>query len=139
VLPSVEQESAEPSVLADFDAGYVLDTLSCGIVVLDKQLCTVYANLIARNLLAINLVSMRGRPLAHLLPQPQRFDHAVRRALEGETTAVYTFTARCGNLGEPARAVGLRIVPLHNQMSRAYVLVELSAVAPSPSQAAVVP
>lgn len=57
----------EPSVLADFDTGHVLDELSFGIIVLDRQLCAIYANVIAQNLLGLHLPSMRGRPLADFL------------------------------------------------------------------------
>ena len=59
----------EPSVLVDFDTGYVLDALSFAIIVLDKQLCVIYANVVAQDLLALDLSSLRGRPLAHFLPQ----------------------------------------------------------------------
>lgn len=54
-------------MLADFDTGRVLDELSFGIIVLDRQLCAIYANVIAQNLLGLHLPSMRGRPLADFL------------------------------------------------------------------------
>lgn len=57
----------EPSVLVDFDAGHVLDELSFGIIVLDRERCAIYANAIAQNLLGLHLPSMRGRPLGDFL------------------------------------------------------------------------
>lgn len=60
-------QELEPSVLADFDTGRVLDELSFGIIVLDRQLCAIYANTIAQSLLGLHLPSMRGRPLAEFL------------------------------------------------------------------------
>jgi PAS domain-containing protein len=138
VLPPVDKEDFEPSVLADFDAAYVLDALSCGIVVLDKQLCTVYANVIAQDLLALQLPNMRGRPLAHLLPQPQHFDCAVRRALEGEAAVACMLTDCRESRAEGACSFGVRIVPLHSQMSGAYVLVEVSARTCAQSQEAAI-
>lgn len=54
-------------MLADFDTGRVLDELSFGIMVLDRQLCAIYANVIAQKLLGLHLPSMRGRPLADFL------------------------------------------------------------------------
>ena len=58
---------SEPSVLADFDTGRVLDELSFGIIVLDRQLCAIYANVIAQSLLGLHLPSMRGRPVRDFL------------------------------------------------------------------------
>lgn len=54
-------------MLADFDTGRVLDELSLGIIVLDRQLCAIYANVIAQSLLGLHLPSMRGRPAGDFL------------------------------------------------------------------------
>lgn len=54
-------------MLADFDTGRVLDQLSFGVIVLDRQRCAIYANLVAQSLLGLHLPSMRGRPLADFL------------------------------------------------------------------------
>jgi len=115
----------EDSVLADFDAGDLLDALSLGVIVLDLQLCAVYANVRAEDLLAIPAATLRGRPLASFLSQPQPFLRAVERALKsGETMAFHL-------AGCPARPAGaqailsLRVAPLRDQLSGRHLLLEL--------------
>jgi len=127
VSPPVNKDNNEPSVLCDFDAGNVLDALSLAVIVLDEQLYAIYANVIARNLFALHLSGMRGRPLAHFLPQPERFACAVRRALTSKVAVDFTLGIGLGPCNENAAAVHVRIAPLSNQMSGAYVLVEMSA------------
>jgi PAS domain-containing protein len=114
-------------VLADFDTGRVLDELSFGIIVLDRQLCAIYANVIAQSLLGLHLPSMRGRPLADYLAQPQRFSYFVRRALEGGVAVDYAIRIGLRHRPEDVEAITLRIVPLCSQTARGYLLVELSA------------
>ena len=119
--------SREPSVLADFDTGYVLDALSFAIIVLDQHLCAIYANAIAQDLLALQLTSIRGRPLVHFLPQPRRFTCAVRRAVRTGVPIDYALRAGLERWPENSDAVNVRICPLRSQISGAYVLVEMSA------------
>ena len=123
---TVIDEEREPSVLADFDAGNVLDTLSLGIIVLDEQLCTIYANATAQKLLDLPLQGMRGRPFAPFLPRPERFACAVRRILK--SGAAVDYTLRVGFERSPGNAdlVNMRVAPLSNQMSGTYVLIEMS-------------
>jgi nitrogen-specific signal transduction histidine kinase len=122
----VTDQEREPSVLADFDTGYVLDELSFGIVVLDEQLCTIYANAIAQNLLAVDAPGIRGRPLPQLLPRPGRFVCALRRALRTGAAVDYTLRLGFARWPENADSINVRIAPLRNRMSGAYVLVEMS-------------
>lgn len=117
---------SDPSVLADFDTGYVLDILSSGIIILDEQLCTIYANAIAQNLFAVHLPDMRGRPLAHFLPRPGRFMCAVQRALRRRVAVDYVLRTGFDRLPENVDSINVRIAPLYNQMYGAYVLVEIS-------------
>lgn len=122
----MDPESSEPSVLVDFDTGYVLDELSSGIIVLDEQLCAIYANVIAQDMLAVRLPDIRGRPLPQLLPRPGRFVCAVRRALRTGATVDYTLRMGFERWPENADSINVRIAPLHNQLSGKYVLVEMS-------------
>lgn len=122
----IVHQASELSVLADFDTGYVLDALSSGIVVLDEQLCAIYANAIAQNLLAVHLPRMRGQPLTHFLPRPSRFLCAVRRALRTRVAVDYSLRTDFARWPENADSINVRIVPLRNQMHGAYVLVEMS-------------
>jgi PAS domain-containing protein len=117
---------SEPSVLADFDTGYVLDILSSGVIILDEQLCTIYANAIAQNLLGVHLPDTRGRPLAHFLPRPGRFVCAVQRALRRRVAVDYVLRTGLDRLPENVDSINVRIAPLCKQMYGAYVLVEMS-------------
>ena len=119
--------NSEPSVLVDFDAGDVLDALSFGIIVLDEQLCTIYANDTAQDLLAVHLSSIRGRPLAHFLPQGRRFAGAVQHALRSGAAVYYNLRVGIEFGRGNADSVTLRVVPVRNRMSGAYVLVEVNS------------
>src|SRR5580700_12117602 len=63
-------EHAPPSALAHFDPADLLDALATGIVMLDAQLCPMYANVAAQDLLAFSLKTARGRPFTDLLHAP---------------------------------------------------------------------
>ena len=81
-------ELAAPSALAHFDPADLLDALSTGIVMLDAQLCPVYANVAAQDLLAFSLRKARGRPFTDLLHEPEGLGRILKRALEsGECIA----------------------------------------------------
>lgn len=118
----------DPSVLVDFDAGDLLDAMSTGLIVLDAQLCTVYANSTAEDVLAVRLPSLRGLPFTSFLPQPKRFLDAVTRALERSEAVVF-------NLPEFAAAQGrdtldLRLKRVRDQFTGTYLLLELRAARP---------
>ncbi len=55
--------SLPPPPLA-LDPTDLLDALSTGIIMLDAQLCAIYANVAAQDLLAFSLNKARGRHLA---------------------------------------------------------------------------
>jgi PAS domain-containing protein len=48
--------------------GDLLDALSIGIVVLDAQLCVIYANSAAQDALAFSVNQTRGRPFGDFSP-----------------------------------------------------------------------
>ena len=56
-----------PSALSHFDPTDLLDALSTGIIMLDAQLCAIYANVAAQDLLAFSLNKARGRPFGDFL------------------------------------------------------------------------
>ena len=122
-----DDSRGKDSVLADFDAGDVLDALSLGIIVLDSQVCTVYANLGAEELLSVGAESLRGRPLARFLPQPERFLHAVERALKQREVVVFDVAGCSECRSDPAGTLNLRIAPLRDQLSGSHLLLELCA------------
>ena len=114
----------EPSVLETFDAEGVLDALGVGIIVLDAQLCAIYANGIAQQRLCLQLREMRGRPLADFLPQPQRFAVAVRCVLDSGDTLEYALGGGLPHSSGETESFAVRIAPLRNQAMGAYVLIE---------------
>jgi len=124
VRSGFEHVPRESSVLADFDAGDLLDALSLGVIVLDLQLCAVYANVQAEDLLAIPAARLRGRPLASFLSQPQPFLHAAERALKsGETMAFHL--SGCAARSADEATLSLRVAPLRDQLSGGHLLLEL--------------
>ena len=76
---AVALEHGSPSALAHFDPADLLDALATGILMLDAQLCPVYANVAAQDLLAFSLKMARGRPFTELLHEPEGLGAILRR------------------------------------------------------------
>lgn len=128
--PSPDDAQPEDSVLADFDAGDVLDIISLGIIVIDSQLCAVYANTRAEELLAVRVENLRGRPLASFLPQPQPFLQAAERAFQYEEVVTFDLTGYAERSSDGTDVLDLRVMPLRNQLSARHLLLELRAAQP---------
>src|ERR1700745_3259453 len=75
-------ESNLPSALSHFDPADLLDALSTGIVMLDAQLCAIYANVAAQDLIAFSLNQARGRPFGAFLQDANGLPGILRRGLE---------------------------------------------------------
>ena len=75
-------ELAELSLPAPLHSGELLDALSTGIVLLDKQLCVRYANIGAQDLLGISLRQARGLPIGDLFAGAQPLIDLLHRELE---------------------------------------------------------
>ena len=121
-------EHQAPSPLSHFDSADLLDVLSTGVVMLDSDLCVVYANVGAQDLLAIGLTKARGRPVSELFNEPEALDRILRRSLErGETCAgheiVLTPIALSGKR-EPV-IVDITATPLEG-LTGTHLLVELA-------------
>lgn len=69
------------SPLSHFDPADLLDALSTGIVMLDSQLCLIYANVGAQDLMAVSVNQARGRPFGVLFHDSQRMTDVLRRSL----------------------------------------------------------
>jgi two-component system nitrogen regulation sensor histidine kinase GlnL len=109
----VAVEHATPSVLAHFDAGELLDALATGIVMLDAQLCAVYANVAAQDLLAFSLKMARGRPFVELLHDAEGLRGLLRRALEtGEALADREVALRPAGAPREPRTLDVTITPV---------------------------
>ena len=118
-------EVQETSALADFDAGEVLDILSTGILVLDDQLCVVYANPTAEGLLMMRVGQLRGRPLPGLLREPALLSHALQEALDVRDAVCVCDFAIAGEASSENHRECLRVSLLQNQVARNYLLLQL--------------
>jgi two-component system, NtrC family, nitrogen regulation sensor histidine kinase GlnL len=101
-----------PSALSQFDAADLLDALSTGIVMLDRQLCPVYANVAAQDLLAFSLKMARGRPFSDFLHDAEGLCRILRRALEsGESIADREVAIRPAGAPREVRTLDVTITP----------------------------
>ncbi len=105
-------EYSAPSALSQFDAADLLDALSTGIVMLDQQLCPVYANVAAQDLLAFSLKMARGRPFKDFLHDAEGLCRILRRALEtGESITDREVAIRPAATPREARTLDVTITP----------------------------
>jgi two-component system nitrogen regulation sensor histidine kinase GlnL len=105
-------EYSAPSALSQFDAADLLDALSTGIVMLDQQLCPVYANVAAQDLLAFSLKMARGRPFKDFLHDAEGLCRILRRALEsGESIADREVAIRPAAAPREVRTLDVTITP----------------------------
>jgi len=120
-------EYSLPSALSHFDPTDLLDALSTGIIMLDAQLCAIYANVAAQDLLAFSLNKARGRPFSDFLHDPNGLIGILRRALEtGEGFADRELTVRPAGAPRDARTLDVTITPLEGQITGTHLLLELA-------------
>ena len=114
-----------PSALSHFDSADLLDALSTGIILLDAQLCPIYANVAAQDLLAFSLNQSRGRPFGDCLQESNGLIGILRRALEkGEGFADRELTVRPVGTRD-ARVVDVTITPMDG-LTGTHLLLELA-------------
>jgi two-component system, NtrC family, nitrogen regulation sensor histidine kinase GlnL len=120
-------EFSLPSALSHFDPTELFDALSTGIIVLDAQLCPIYANVAAQNLLAFSLNQARGRPFGDFLHDSNGLISILRRSLDtGTGISDRELTVRpIGNPRE-ARVLDVTITPLEGQVTGTHLLLELT-------------
>jgi len=122
----VAVEFSFSSALSHFDSTELLDALSTGVVILDRQLCAVYANVAAQDLIAVSLKQARGRPFRDFLPDSDALVASLRRALEtGACLAEREFQLRCAGTRE-SRVIDVTITPLEGQVTGTHLLLELA-------------
>jgi nitrogen-specific signal transduction histidine kinase len=68
------------SPLSQFEPTELFDSLSTGIVVLDAQLCPIYANVSAQDFMAVSLRTARGRPFSELFYDPRQLLDVLHRS-----------------------------------------------------------
>lgn len=116
-----------PSALSHFDPADLLDALSTGIIVLDAQLCAIYANVAAQDLLAFSLNTARGRPFSDFLLDGNGLSGILRRVLEtGEGIADRELTVRPAGTLRESRTLDVTITPLEGQITGTHLLLELA-------------
>ena len=119
-------EQIVPSALAHFDPADLLDALSTGLVMLDAQLCPVYANVAAQDLLAFSLKKARGRPFTDLLYEPEGLGRILKRALaSGEGIADRELAVRPAAAPREVRTLDVTLTPLEG-LTGPHLLVELA-------------
>ena len=115
------------SSLGHFDPDELFDALSTGIVVLDAQLCPIYANVAAQDLLAFSLNQARGKPFGQLLVEGSVLVGTLRRALESGTgIADREITVRPIGTPREARVLDITITPFEGQVTGTHLLLELA-------------
>lgn len=120
-------EPQAPSPLAHYDPADLVDSLATGIVVLDAQLCVVYANVAAQTLLAMSFNQARGRPVSELFADFNGMGATFRRARDqGEGFSEREVTIRPASTPRETRVLDITVTPLQGQATGTHLLLELS-------------
>ena len=115
------------SAIAHFEPADLIGALTTGIVVLDSDLCVVYANVAAQDLLAVSVNQARGKPFLSLVLEADSLGVLMRRALEtGETLSEREMAVQAGPLGRERRVIDVTMTPLDSEFERKYLLLEIS-------------
>ncbi|MCC7462953.1 MAG: PAS domain-containing protein [Gammaproteobacteria bacterium] len=108
----------------------MLDAQATGLLVLDGQLCTIYANVGAQDLLGLGLNQARGRPLSELFVDAAPLTALLRLALERDEPCAgheLSLLPVAGLQGpRPPAVVDAAVTPLSGPTSGRYLLLELS-------------
>jgi two-component system nitrogen regulation sensor histidine kinase GlnL len=117
------------SPLSHFEPTELFDSLSTGIVVLDAQLCPIYANVSAQDFMAASLRHARGRPFSELFYDSRQLVAVLRRSLDHlETCTQHELVLKAvGSVAnrDPA-LIDLIVTPLEGQATGTYLLLELT-------------
>lgn len=116
-------------LLSSYEPADLLDGLSTGIVTLDPQLCLVYANVSAQDLMRISVRAARGRSFAPLFHDSERLGRMLKRSMERlEPCAQHEMVLQ--PLGAPLprepQFVDIIITPLEGQLTGTHLLLELT-------------
>jgi two-component system, NtrC family, nitrogen regulation sensor histidine kinase GlnL len=120
-------ELSQPSAISHFDPTDLLDALSTGIIMLDAQLCPIYANVAAQDLLAFSLNKARGRPFGDFLHDSNALISILRRSIDtGESFADRELAVRPAGAPRDLRTLDVTITPLEGQLTGTHLLLELA-------------
>lgn len=117
------------SPLSQFEPTELFDTLSTGIVVLDAQLCPIYANVSAQDFMAVSLRHARGRPFAELFYDPRQLVEVLRRSLNNlETCTQHELLLKAvgSAVNREPSLIDLIVTPLEGQVTGTYLLLEMA-------------
>ena len=116
-----------PSAIAHFEPADLIGALTTGIVMLDSDLCVVYANVAAQDLLAVSVNQARGKPFLSLVLEADSLGVLMRRAVEtGETLSERELSVQAGPLGREHRVIDVTMTPLDSEFDRKYLLLEIA-------------
>jgi two-component system nitrogen regulation sensor histidine kinase GlnL len=116
-----------PSAIAHFEPADLIGALTTGIVMLDSDLCVVYANVAAQDLLAVSVNQARGKPFLSLVLEAESLGALMRRAVEsGETLSERELAVQTGPLGREHRVIDVTMTPLDSEFDRKYLLLEIA-------------
>lgn len=120
-------EHAWPVARSDVDPADLLDSLATGVVLLDRQLRVIHANVAAQNVLGVSINQARGRPFADLLSEPDGILATLRRALEArESFSEHELTLQPVHTLRDPRIVDVTITPLDGDATGMRLLLELA-------------
>lgn len=125
----MSDEADSYQLLSSYEPADLLDGLSTGIVTLDAQLCLVYANVSAQDLMRISVKTARGRPFASIFHDSDKLAAMLRRAMDRlEPCAQHEIVLQ--PLGAPLpreqQFVDIIITPLEGQLTGTHLLLELT-------------
>jgi two-component system, NtrC family, nitrogen regulation sensor histidine kinase GlnL len=119
-------ERGIPSALSHFDSTELIDALSTGIILLDAQLCPIYANVAAQDLLAFSLNQSRGRPFEYCLAESNGLITILRRSLQnGQGFADRELVVKPVGAPKEQRVIDVTITPLEG-LTGMHLLLELA-------------
>ncbi len=120
-------ERFAPSAISHFDPAELIGALATGILVLDADLCVVYANVAAQDLLAVSVNQARGRPFTDFVAEAKSLGTVLRRSLDsGESFAERELVIERRGAVRERRVIDLSIMPLDADTARGYLLLEIS-------------
>src|SRR5665213_1497216 len=101
--------------------------MSTGIILLDAQLCPIYANVAAQDLLAFSLNQSRGSPFGDRLLESNGLIPILRRSIEtGEAFADRELVLNLKNSPREPHVVDVTITPLQGEVTGTHLLLELT-------------
>ena len=89
MAPSAVDYQAASSALAQFDPADLFEALSTGIILLDEQLCAIYANRVAQKVMQFTLGTARGRPFMEVVGNPLDLATVLLEILKSEEYAAW--------------------------------------------------